>query len=329
MKSANWQRDDWRIWRNPQAWPFGPSAYVYLAEAAEQLCARAWGRHWLRPFHYDWAEPIPPSADQVFDANGNIVCEETYAARSSDVRAILGAGWEYLPVSRDAWTLAHQAAKARFVHADAFMDQRDKAVSLLHDLFAEGVVQTAIKEIAHGRFHLVGPHAWYCERHVAEGRIRTCSIDMLNAFGAGTYTDTAPFPLFVPEQSLEQALVIMDNVRAGRGPNGPTVSPGADAPLANEGEVSKRSEVGQSTVAEIQNSAGIPARRGVPLTRGVIEALFKERAERSQQKDEWRTESEDTRWLSELGVPRARDRARELRRKFRGGIRPVGKPRVD
>lgn len=218
MKNADWQRDDWRVWRNPQAWPFAPSSYLYLADAAEQLCARAWGKQWMKPFHYDWAQPIPPSADEVFDAEGRIACSDTYVNRSPDVRAVLGRGWEYLPISREAWSLAHERAKSHFIHSDAFMDQREKAVVFLHGLFAEGVVQTAIKEIAKGQFHLVAPHAWYCERPVAEKRIRTCSIDMLNPFGLATSKETAPFPLFVPEESLERALVTVDDVRAGRRP---------------------------------------------------------------------------------------------------------------
>ncbi|HWV12579.1 MAG TPA: hypothetical protein VN110_04725 [Sphingobium sp.] len=211
MKNADWQRDDWRMWQNRRQWPFAPSAFVFLPDAAEQLCKAQWGARWLKPFHYNWALPIPPAADQVFDHEGNIADTDLFVAHRPGVQAILGPGWTHLPISKDTWAKVHEYAHQMFVHCDTFMAQRDDAVEYLHKLFAEGVVQTGFKNVTTLEFSVLQERAWYCERPTAERRIRTCMLDAANPIEASSLARRVPLfcPLFVTKQSLDTALDVL------------------------------------------------------------------------------------------------------------------------
>ncbi|WP_029547621.1 hypothetical protein [Sphingobium yanoikuyae] len=153
MKNADWQNDDWSIWRDRKRWPFAPQAYVYLADAAEQLCKAWWGDGWLTPFHFDCSLAAPPSADQI-------------------------------------------------------IAQRDDAVEQLHKFFAEGEVQTAYKNLGTLEFSAIRERAWYCERPVAERRIRSCTVDAANLIETNPFVRRVPLlcPVFVTRQSLDTAL---------------------------------------------------------------------------------------------------------------------------
>lgn len=210
MKSAYWQGDDWRIWRDRKQWPFAPQEYIFFTEAAEQLCKAWWGDRWLKPFHYDLAMRVPPPAEEVFEANGEVKDTSLFINHQAGIRSILGADRSQVPIVRETWAKAQEYAHYIFVSCDTFLTQRDEAVEKLHKAFAEGIVQTAFKDPSTVNFKPLTERAWWCERPMVERRIRTCLIDAANPFET-THRGARPLPqlrpLFITRQSLDAALV--------------------------------------------------------------------------------------------------------------------------